>query len=145
MELNLEHAWMNRWHRLTNRSEIEVAARNSRPLIGAWCCWRATARRPARTMRQGVSGALIGIRLTLLSRSQDRLRQESIASGQGERFEALEPTLVGERTAIPYHQWAAHFGVTESAIKSMVLRLRRRFRDLLREEVAQTIGDAKDV
>jgi RNA polymerase sigma-70 factor (ECF subfamily) len=57
----------------------------------------------------------------------------------------LEPTLTGDRTALPYQKLAAHFGVTETAVKSMVLRLRRRFRDLLREEITQTIGDAKDV
>lgn len=83
--------------------------------------------------------------LTLLSRAQDRLREEMTACGQAERFEALESTLVGERTALPYHQLALRFGVTETAIKSNVLRLRRRFRDLLREEVAQTIGQVNDV
>ena len=83
--------------------------------------------------------------LTLLACAQDRLRGEMTAGDQRERFEALEPTLTGERTALPYQELATRFGVTETAVKSMVLRLRRRFRDLLREEVAQTIGDAKDV
>ena len=83
--------------------------------------------------------------LTLLDRAQERLREEMAVSGQQERFEVLEPTLTGERTSLPYQEIAARFGVTETAVKSMVLRLRRRFRDLLRDEVAQTIGDAKDV
>ena len=83
--------------------------------------------------------------LTLLARTQERLSQEMQADGQAERFAILEPTLVGERTALPYAELAARFGVTESAVKSMVLRLRQRFRTLLREEVAQTIGAARDV
>ncbi len=83
--------------------------------------------------------------LTLLARAQDRLGKEMTASGLRERFEALEPTLVGDRTGLPYQELATRFRLTETAIKSAVLRLRRRFRDLLREEVAQTIGDVKDV
>ena len=83
--------------------------------------------------------------LTLLARTQTRLRAAMHAEGQAERFAALEPTLVGEKTALPYEELAARFGVTETAMKSMVLRLRKRFRETLREEVAQTIGEAKDV
>lgn len=83
--------------------------------------------------------------LTLLARTQESLRKEMNASGQRERFKALEPTLVGERTALPYEELAARFGVTETAVKSMVLRLRVRFRSLLRKEVAETIGRDADV
>jgi len=83
--------------------------------------------------------------LTLLARVQDQLRHEMTAAGQGDRFTALEPTLIGERTTLPYEELAARFGVTETAVKSMVLRLRRRFRALLREEVAQTLVEPKDV
>jgi len=83
--------------------------------------------------------------LTLLARTQERLRAEMTGSGDGERFDLLEPTLVGERTALPYAELAAKFGTTATAVKSMVLRLRRRFRALLREEAGETIGNAGDV
>jgi RNA polymerase sigma-70 factor (ECF subfamily) len=83
--------------------------------------------------------------LTLLAHAQERLQAEMSAGRQRERFAALESTLTGERAALPYRELAARFGVTETAVKSMVLRLRRRFRDLLREEVAHTIGNAEDV
>lgn len=82
--------------------------------------------------------------LTLIGRTQERLRAEMTAGGDGERFEALEPTLVGERTGPGYEQLAERFGVTETAVKSIVLRMRRRFRALLREEVLQTIGNEQD-
>jgi RNA polymerase sigma-70 factor (ECF subfamily) len=83
--------------------------------------------------------------LTLIGRAQDRLREEMIAAGDGQRFAALEPALAGERTAEGYDQLASRFGVTETAVKSMVLRMRRRFRALLREEVLQTIGSEQEV
>ena len=83
--------------------------------------------------------------LTLLERTRERLRREMTASGRPDRFEALEPTLVGERAALPYAELAARFDVTETAVKAMVSRLRRRFRALLREEVAETVGTGADV
>ena len=52
---------------------------------------------------------------------------------------------MGERTDLGYAALAQRLSVTETAVKSMVLRLRRRFRALLREEVAQTVGQAADV
>jgi len=83
--------------------------------------------------------------MTLIAQAQDRLRAEAVATGDRERFDLLEPTLVGERTDLGYAALATRFGVTETAVKSMVLRLRRRFRALLREEVAQTVGNEADV
>jgi RNA polymerase sigma-70 factor (ECF subfamily) len=83
--------------------------------------------------------------LTLIGRAQERLRQEMSAAGESERFEALEPTLVGERAAGGYEFLADRFGLAEGGIKSMVRRLRGRFRDLLREEVAATLDDSQDV
>jgi RNA polymerase sigma factor (sigma-70 family) len=83
--------------------------------------------------------------LTLIARAQDRLRDEMIAAGEGERFAALEPTLVGERADESYAALATRFGVAVSGVKSMVLRLRRRFRALLREEIAETVGEGQGI
>jgi DNA-directed RNA polymerase specialized sigma24 family protein len=83
--------------------------------------------------------------VTLIGRAQDRLRDEMKAAGEGERFEALEPTLAGERIADGYQALATRFGVSETGIKSMVSRLRGRFRALLCEEIAQTLSVADDV
>ena len=47
--------------------------------------------------------------LTLLERAQERLRDEMIVSGQLDRFVALEPTLAGERTTLPYKELASHW------------------------------------
>ena len=81
---------------------------------------------------------------TLIARGQDRLRDEMIAVGEGEQFAALEPALAGERTAQGYQEIAARFGVTENTVKSWVLRLRRRFRILLLDEIAQTLSEGQN-
>jgi RNA polymerase sigma-70 factor (ECF subfamily) len=82
--------------------------------------------------------------LTLIGRAQDRLRDEQAAAGETDRFAALEPTLAGDRTEAGYRELAAGFGVTESTVKSWVFRLRRRFRALLLDEIAQTLGEGHD-
>ena len=81
---------------------------------------------------------------TLIARGQDRLRDEMAAAGEGEHFAALEPALAGERTARSYLEIATQFGVTENTVKSWVLRLRRRFRALLLDEIAQTLSEGQN-
>ena len=83
--------------------------------------------------------------LTLLDQVLVRLRSEYAQDGKGALFEALHPTLVGERTAQPYAELARSLDSTEAAIKSAVHRLRLRYRQLLREEIAGTIDAAADV
>jgi DNA-directed RNA polymerase specialized sigma24 family protein len=82
--------------------------------------------------------------LTLIGRAQDRLKEEHSVTGESERFAALEPTLAGERAGEGYRALADRFAVTESTVKSWVLRLRRRFRALLLDEIAQTVGPDQD-
>jgi RNA polymerase sigma-70 factor (ECF subfamily) len=82
--------------------------------------------------------------LTVIARAQDRLRDEQVAAGEGDWYAALEPTLAGERTDHGYRELAERFGVTESTVKSWVLRLRRRLRRLLLEEIGQTLGAGQD-
>jgi RNA polymerase sigma factor (sigma-70 family) len=82
---------------------------------------------------------------TLLERVLARLREESIHAGRLELFDQLKPHLWGEDEATPYAQLATRFSMTVSAIKVTVHRLRRRYRDVLREEIAQTVADAAEV
>lgn len=82
--------------------------------------------------------------MTLLGRVQDRLREEWLAAGECERFDALEPALTGESIEEGYAGLATRFGATETAVKSMVFRLRRRFRQLLRREIGDTVTNSKD-
>lgn len=82
--------------------------------------------------------------LTLLDRTQLRLRQEYVAGGKGELFDTLRPTLAGSRD-LPYIELAAKLGMTEGALKTAVHRLRDRYRATLRSEVADTVADPADV
>ncbi|MBI3416522.1 MAG: RNA polymerase sigma factor [Verrucomicrobia bacterium] len=82
--------------------------------------------------------------LTLLDRVLARLQAEEAAAGANKRFEALRGVLLGEPSEEGYAALARRFGVTESTVKSWVHRLRARYRELLREEVGQTVGNAEE-
>ena len=79
--------------------------------------------------------------ITLLERVIARLRDESAADGKSKIFEQLKPFLMVDRRAIPYAHAAAGLELTEGAIRVAVHRLRRRYRELLREEISETLSD----
>ncbi|OGV72757.1 MAG: RNA polymerase subunit sigma-24 [Lentisphaerae bacterium RIFOXYB12_FULL_65_16] len=83
--------------------------------------------------------------LTLLDTVFTRLRAEFAASGKAPLFDALKDTLTGEKTTARYAEIAATLGMTEGAVKVAVHRLRQRYRDLLRAEVANTVASTSDV
>lgn len=82
---------------------------------------------------------------TLLERVLARLREESLHAGRLELFDQLKPHLWGEDEATPYAQLVTRFDLTVSAIKVTVHRLRRRYREVLRDEIAQTVADPAEV
>lgn len=81
--------------------------------------------------------------LALLQRVIDRLGLEHAAAGRGAFFERAKGFLTGESDA--YAAAAAGLGMEEGALRVAVHRLRRRYRELLRDEIAQTLADAGDV
>ena len=83
--------------------------------------------------------------LTFLEQVRQRLAGEYAAENKAERFVQLEKFLPGEESEVTYAQAAARFGVAEGTIKSDVHRLKRRYRELLREEIAHTVGSAAEV
>ena len=83
--------------------------------------------------------------LTLLDRVLRTLRAEAEAAGAGERFELLAPHLTGHGKGVAYRQIGARLGISESAVKVAVHRLRRRFGELLRAEVAETVADERGI
>ncbi len=82
---------------------------------------------------------------TLLERVLTRLREEPALATRIGLFDQLKPHLWGEDTATPYAHLASRFDMTAAAIKATVHRLRRRYRELLREEIAQTVSDAAEI
>jgi RNA polymerase sigma factor (sigma-70 family) len=83
--------------------------------------------------------------LALLRSVYDRLCREYQRTGKGPMFAELKFCLTGERSSIPYAELGSRLQVSESAVKVSVHRLRRRFRELLREEVAHTVGREEEV
>jgi RNA polymerase sigma-70 factor (ECF subfamily) len=81
--------------------------------------------------------------LALLDQVLKRLGEQYRASGQQALFDALEATLAGGRKA-GHADIAGKLGMTEAAVKVAAHRLRRRYRDLLREEIGQTLADPDD-
>jgi RNA polymerase sigma factor (sigma-70 family) len=83
--------------------------------------------------------------LTLLEEVLNRLRTDYEQDGKAELFAVLHPCLVGDRTEQPYAEIAKSLGYSESTVKSAVHRLRQRYRQLLREEIADTVAGPEEV
>jgi len=77
--------------------------------------------------------------LTVLTRAMDRLKAESASSDKKRLFDGLKVYLAAERDAVSYRDVAGELDMTEGAVKVAVHRLRRRYRELVREEIAQTV------
>ena len=83
--------------------------------------------------------------IALLDKVLGRLREETAAAGQATRFEHLKAVLLGERPSLSYAELALKLGTTEPALKMAVQRLRRRYAELLREEIAHTVRGPEEV
>jgi RNA polymerase sigma-70 factor (ECF subfamily) len=77
---------------------------------------------------------------TVLRRTLHRLREEQEHVGRGAQFELLKPLLMAE-AEVSQRSAAARMGLSESAVKMAVFRLRRRYKELLRAEIAETVRD----
>src|ERR1043166_5797143 len=82
--------------------------------------------------------------LALVNRALLRLKTEYLEQSNGAVFETLEPALTKE-TKGQYEGWAAQLGMKTGAVKVAVSRLRRRFGDILRSEVAQTASSPAEI
>jgi RNA polymerase sigma factor (sigma-70 family) len=82
--------------------------------------------------------------LTLLARVMSRL-QEEMRGSRARQFNLLKGYLTGDETDRSYAEAAADLDMTEGAVKVAVHRFRRRFRDLVREEIAHTVSSPEEV
>ena len=80
--------------------------------------------------------------LTLLDRAAERLAARYRSSGpeQAERFDALRPLITGGPTQ-PYRAIGERLGMSETAVKVAAHRMRQRYREALRAEIADTVTD----
>ncbi len=83
--------------------------------------------------------------LELLERVLERLRQEAVTAGREKVFDELQACLLGERPGETYAQRGVKLGMSVTAVKVTVHRLRRRYRELLREEIARTVTHPDEV
>jgi RNA polymerase sigma-70 factor (ECF subfamily) len=83
--------------------------------------------------------------LMLLERVLARLREDHVSAGKTELFDHLKGFLTGDSATVPYADVAKALGMTEGAVKVAVHRLRRRFRDTLVQEIAETVSDPADI
>lgn len=83
--------------------------------------------------------------LTLLGRIMDRLREQMEARGRGDQFQRLKGFLVGERQAGGYRSVADSLDMSEVTVRQIVARMRKEYRELLREEISETVSDPAEV
>jgi DNA-directed RNA polymerase specialized sigma24 family protein len=82
--------------------------------------------------------------LSVLDRVVERLRDEFVQRGRPEHFERLKVFLLGQPDA-PYAAVAGEMKISEGALKVAIHRLRKRYRELFRQEIAETIADPAEV
>ena len=80
----------------------------------------------------------------ILERAVEALRREHFARGKSDFFETLKPSLAGDTTE-HHATWAHDLGMTPGAVTVAVHRLRARLRELVRLDVAQTVGSCEEV
>ena len=83
--------------------------------------------------------------LTLLDAVLDELRREFVADAKQRLFDVLKVHLAGDANAPGYEQLAGELNMTAGAVKVAVHRLRRRYRELLRAHIADTVLSPQDV
>ena len=82
---------------------------------------------------------------SVLENVRSRLRSEFVESGRRDVFDALHVYLSGDRDEAPYHLVAEQMLMSVDAVKKNVERMRRRFGQLLREEIAQTVQHPSEI
>jgi len=73
-----------------------------------------------------------------------KLHTEALRDGTVDRFEVLKGFLNGDSCGVSYEDAAGQLGLSQSAVKSAIHRLRRRFAEVFREEVQQTVASPED-
>lgn len=79
--------------------------------------------------------------MEIMDRARKKLASECEASSKGTVFAALFPD--NTETAAPYADLARQLELSEAALRTLAMRLRRRWRDLIRAELAQTVNSSE--
>lgn len=135
----LKHFLANEWHR------ANAQKRGGGQTIVEWDALDAEARYALEPAGQADADALYDRRwaMELLDCAMTKLRAEFESKGDGETFTALKGTLTGAEP--PREELAAKLGLSEGALKVAIHRLRTRYREVLRAEIAETVDSPGDV
>ena len=79
--------------------------------------------------------------MSVMGRATTALEQEFTASGKADQFGLLKMSLIGDGSAFSIHEVAHQLCVTEATLRVVVHRFRKRFRELVRGEIRQTLKD----
>ncbi|HXP62565.1 MAG TPA: sigma-70 family RNA polymerase sigma factor [Dongiaceae bacterium] len=82
---------------------------------------------------------------TVLEQTMGRLAEEYRAKGRGEFLECLQPHLWGETNSIAYAELAQRFAMSSVHLRVAIHRLRQRYREVLRDEIGQTVSDPAEI
>jgi RNA polymerase sigma-70 factor (ECF subfamily) len=83
--------------------------------------------------------------VTVLDRALSALRDEMVAAGKADFFEAASGLLDGRRSEADRSQLAATLGLSDGAFRVALHRLRQRFRQLVEEELRQTVSGREEL
>lgn len=83
--------------------------------------------------------------LTVIARALEAVQGELAAAGKAAQFEALKPWLSGGGAITPQAELATQLSLSESAIKVTIHRLRQRFREAVKSEIAHTVPAESDI
>jgi RNA polymerase sigma-70 factor (ECF subfamily) len=117
----------------------------------SWDDWMAEApshlNLPAQAIDSWPAERLFDVRwaATVVEQALRQLREECEARGRRRVFDALSGSLSAERADVSYEELSKTLGVPPAAVKRLVHRMRQRYRELLRQEVAQTVEKPEDV
>ena len=81
----------------------------------------------------------------LLGKTMARLRAEFVASGKQDEFEQIKECLTAERGTLDYSTLSRRSGQSEGTLRVGIHRLRKRFREIFREDVAQTVATPTEI
>ncbi len=79
--------------------------------------------------------------LAIMARGLEVLQKEFAAAGKADQFDTLKTWLMGEAPSMSQADAARQLGLSEGAVKVVIHRLRKRFREVVRAEIAQTLRD----
>ncbi|MGI8603919.1 MAG: RNA polymerase sigma factor [Verrucomicrobiales bacterium] len=83
--------------------------------------------------------------LTVLDRALGRVGSELAEAGKSAFFETLKPWLIGDSNGVSQAEIGKVFGISEGAVKVAIHRLRQKFREAVKAEIAQTVETSAEI